>query len=814
MGEKSAWTGKLVDRYRIGTLLGRGGMGEVYAAVQEGLNRSVAVKVISEDALEKKSAQKRFEREIMACAGIPPHPNIVQVFDAGIFEGRSYYVMERLSGRSLAEVVEEGTTLSEDLLYRICEDLASALSHLHGHGILHRDIKPANVMVTDEGPIKLMDFGLAWMKDLTRLTKTGKAIGTPAYMSPEMLRGHGLCEASDLFQLGAVVYELACGRPLARGQSLEALIQSLLSGETVPPCKLNPDVGQALSDIIVRSVERDLAKRYTAASEILRDLEAGREAGKLARAEADAGRRGEESKKLRPISRSDPSLPSGDDVTEARPSRSRRGFDPRRLSPLFPVVGLVLVSGLLFSVLRLIRSHVGGARTVPIREFRALTGLRGVRLTWQTDEAVESRVGVRREEQSVERIVRGPEGTRRRHEVLVRGLESGVRYAFNVVLADGSRSLTRRIALPGNLQVEGPFPEEGAEPGPQVFRFNLPVRASVEYRCGNRVLAEPAEEGFADKLRFLPRKLDPLEEVSDLRLRLRTVDGELLMRGPYEVPSLARRLSSLLEEAPLDDLRKALWASPVDGPPWQTLREELSRRGISELLASFQGLASSYFTRDAIAMDERFTMARRLQRLQLVDLVAQGKGARPLFGIEKLLHPLVRTSPRSEGRKAWDLRLEAHRDLHVPVGLSEKEIDRLEYGTRLAYPEVDRFLRETVHRTRLDELAVSRCREVAVTVRLARVYPNIVLEVDLNGRLRGFVHRKGAGEDPFSTDGMYARVQGWMDQKYQSPSIEHELLFHPSALRVGPNELRIRFIRLGGRVPAFPSLRSVAFETR
>ncbi len=182
--------------------LGRGGMGVVYKARQKSLGRLVALKVVKED---KGSHLQRFKREILVCARLS-HPNIVKIFSAEIEGDTLYYVMEYLDAVSLDDYIasQPGGRVPLRCFFPLAASMASAFSYIHSKGLVHRDIKPANIMITRQGVLKVMDFGLVKVDDDLKLTAEGKAIGTPRYMSPEMIRASGVDRRSDIFQMGVV----------------------------------------------------------------------------------------------------------------------------------------------------------------------------------------------------------------------------------------------------------------------------------------------------------------------------------------------------------------------------------------------------------------------------------------------------------------------------------------------------------------------------------------------------------------------------------------------------------------------------------
>ena len=202
----------LDNRYEIVGRLGAGGMAIVFLAKDRELERSVAVKVMQRSIAGNSRLLERFRREVSTCAKIH-HPNVVQIFGYGILkDGSPYYVMELLQCPSLKEVIKEEGGLPESEVKEIILAVADALSEIHGQGLVHRDLKPGNIMLPERGSPKVVDFGLVHDDNLTQLTKTGEMVGTPLYCSPELVEGVQIDGRSDIFQLGAICYELLTGK--------------------------------------------------------------------------------------------------------------------------------------------------------------------------------------------------------------------------------------------------------------------------------------------------------------------------------------------------------------------------------------------------------------------------------------------------------------------------------------------------------------------------------------------------------------------------------------------------------------------------
>ncbi|OYV96528.1 MAG: hypothetical protein B7Z68_05500, partial [Acidobacteria bacterium 21-70-11] len=222
-----------IGHYTIVSELGRGGMGVVYKAHEESLNRFVAIKVLGEHLCTDPTFVARFVREAQAAAALS-HPNIIQIFFIGEDEGRHFFVMEYVSGKSLLAMVREEGRIDNPRAAQFMLQAANGLAVAHDKGFLHRDIKPANLMVDERGLLKIADFGLALPQDAaTRLTATGMLMGTPGYLSPEQCRGEAVDRRTDIYSLGVTFFELLSGHTPFHADSPLALLRKILEEE--PP---------------------------------------------------------------------------------------------------------------------------------------------------------------------------------------------------------------------------------------------------------------------------------------------------------------------------------------------------------------------------------------------------------------------------------------------------------------------------------------------------------------------------------------------------------------------------------------------------
>jgi eukaryotic-like serine/threonine-protein kinase len=248
--------GEFFRHYRILDLVGEGGMGVVYRARDTRLDRDVALKFLH---VQRSEHSDRLRREARALAALN-HPNILTIHDMDEADGQPYLVLEWLGGGALGD---RQSLLSEPAFLEITLPIAEALAAAHEHGIVHRDVKPANVLVTDDGRIKLADFGLATLRELDAdVTRTAGAIGTVAYMSPEQANGEEIGPGSDIFSFGVLAYELLAGARPFTGPGPAAVIGAILRGRRLPLRELRSDLSEALVALVDRCLEVDPGGRF------------------------------------------------------------------------------------------------------------------------------------------------------------------------------------------------------------------------------------------------------------------------------------------------------------------------------------------------------------------------------------------------------------------------------------------------------------------------------------------------------------------------------------------------------------------------
>ena len=261
-----------VGRYEITGELGRGAMGVVYKALDPTIGRTVALKTMRLDVhgLDAQEMVRRFQNEARA-AGVLNHPNIVTIYDAGEQDGIFYIAMEFIEGTTLHELLAEKRVLATEEVLQLTRQICRGLDYAHSNGIVHRDIKPANIMITGNGTVKIMDFGIA--KSGGQVTNTGQVLGTPNYMAPEQVKGRQLDGRSDLFSLGVILYEMLTGEKPFVGQNVTTIIYKIVNENPITPRDLDVTVHPGLSAIVTKALAKAPDDRYQTGADLVRDLE-------------------------------------------------------------------------------------------------------------------------------------------------------------------------------------------------------------------------------------------------------------------------------------------------------------------------------------------------------------------------------------------------------------------------------------------------------------------------------------------------------------------------------------------------------------
>jgi len=269
--EKDPMIGKTVSHYKVVDYLGGGGMGVVYKAEDIKLKRTVALKFLPLEFTRNPEAKARFMKEAQAASALD-HPRIGTIYEVNeTDDGHMYIAMAFYKGETLKDVHARGPIPLKRVIELVLQ-VANGLASAHEKEITHRDIKPANVMITEDGFVKIVDFGLAKLGDSTKITKSGMAMGTPAYMSPEQVKGTQVDHRSDIWSLGIILYELLTRQLPFRGDNEMSMLYNIVNEEPIPASQYNPEIPSQIEKIIQHSIVKNTSERYASINEFIEDL--------------------------------------------------------------------------------------------------------------------------------------------------------------------------------------------------------------------------------------------------------------------------------------------------------------------------------------------------------------------------------------------------------------------------------------------------------------------------------------------------------------------------------------------------------------
>ncbi len=261
----------LADRYEVLDFLGEGGMARVFRGRDRILERTVAIKLLSDRLATDERSVERFRREARAAAGLS-HPGIVAVYDTGTDDGFHFIVMEYVEGETLDRILRREGRLPPGRALEFAERVSEALAAAHASGIIHRDVKPANIMLAADGSVKVMDFGIVRAVQSDTLTHTATILGTASYLSPEQARGDPVDGRADLYSLGVVLYEMLTGRPPFVGENPVAVAAQHVGSQPLPPSQVEPSLGSAFDGVVLKALEKSPDDRYRSAEEFAEAL--------------------------------------------------------------------------------------------------------------------------------------------------------------------------------------------------------------------------------------------------------------------------------------------------------------------------------------------------------------------------------------------------------------------------------------------------------------------------------------------------------------------------------------------------------------
>ena len=531
-----------IGKYRILDELGAGGMGTVFKAEHVQLGRTVALKVIKERYAGQEAHLERFKREAAVCASLR-HPNIIHMYDYGEENGVIFYAMEMLEADTLDDYIEryDGKVPLKKLM-PIAEAMCSAFSYIHERGLIHRDIKPANIMIAKDGHVTIMDFGLVKALQQTQLTQAGKAIGTPRYMSPEMLRAEEVDKRSDIFQLGLVLYEAATGEMPFKGNDIYVLARNILTADPKRPSKLVRGLGRNFDALILNCLEKDLDLRYQSAEEVLADVNRVNKKIPV---------------KLRRQTMSQPELT--DTMVESTPSTD--GAEPLALSSTLSRIGistlsnpveliketlnmrqllalLVLGTAILLGLFFLLS---GEDINYMSHSVQIIPGIDTARITWASEHPYNTVIALKEADlppTSFKEVEGEEKGNK--HRVILSNLKRGIRYEFQIVYPSGRHSLSHYIEplLADRIQIS-----RSSVTWPTLDKIcgewetNIPCKSRVTYRTQGQNKDEVLSSTYSTTHRTIWDKVQYDEVLSNVVINFQSIKKkEMIALGDLHGP--------------------------------------------------------------------------------------------------------------------------------------------------------------------------------------------------------------------------------------------------------------------------------------
>ena len=375
----------LANRYEILEKVGDGGMALVYSAKDHLLSRVVAVKILRSQFADDEQFVERFRREARSAASLS-HPNIVNIYDVGEQGSIHYIVMEYVQGRNLSDLLREHGQFSQGFVVGVGKQIAMALAHAHYHGIIHRDIKPHNILITDEGRVKVTDFGIAQAMSSTNLTQTGMVLGSVRYFSPEQARGANVQTASDLYSLGIVLYELITGEPPFTGETAIAIALQQIQDAPQPLRNLRPDLDAELEDLVLKLLNKNPKNRPESAEEVVQVFQ------RIERRLAAAGEGEDDVDQTLPLPAAELLGKGGWGLARSKKKKGKKAPKKRSKALVLLVIFLVL-GGLTYAAVRIIPEilypdDVRVPDIVGLHEMEAMRVLREVDLVLRVDQRI------------------------------------------------------------------------------------------------------------------------------------------------------------------------------------------------------------------------------------------------------------------------------------------------------------------------------------------------------------------------------------------------------------------------------------------
>ncbi len=767
-------------------------MGTVYRATHEN-GSVVAIKILPvDDGSSSSTMAARFKREIQACLGTKS-PHVIQLYEAGVEEDCHWYSMELLEGHTLQQMIKARGRIPRNIVYRICTEISLALEHIHERGIIHRDLKPGNVMIVRGGRTVLMDFGLAKVADRTRITKTGHGLGTPRYMAPEMLLAKPPTPATDVYQLGVILYELLTGATVVKAKSFATLAHELT--RVYPPriLTLDPSLEENLDTLVFNCLEKDQKRRYQSARQFLEDLDRcqrGESIEKLGEGRTlTLGESSEDEEEVseelateemtmvdggvsRPSRLPPDSRPSasGSNTQIPAPTRPRGSSSFSSVAPQAPSEMQTLVdqvrqrmghpalwAGVAAMCLLpvLVYFSWGWSGDTGLTEpIRVAVSPAGVQVRFSTVSKIPSAVRLFRKMDGKSRDYLKKTPAAQTHDMEVAPLVQGRDYACEVLFPDGESRHRVEFSIPDTVVLQE-VKLERPTGGKPVLSFKAPFPVS------GRVRQEGSDGGFEIPFRDEPKREwsvallydDPFAPLSSIYLELEGAGGWKDSFGPYSFDGLDGQLVQNLNrvdvEAILFEAENERLSGRSGGSILPFLRSKLQAKNVLEDLQRLRPHVDKFFSSSTVSFDRKTALFRVLQKLAPIDFYCIARNLPAILEVDRLYARFVKTTRRpsfqgpSEGNlpAGW-VRLaltnpDAERFPLLPHGSQSgrysQKLDRTLFGSKLSPRGLPR---STVGFT----LPSEKTRQVSLSFQVGHFSPEYYLEVILNGEVSLLIH--------------------------------------------------------------------------
>jgi serine/threonine protein kinase len=492
---------KIIGEYRLIKKLDAGGMGVVFKAIKKGSNNEVALKALPPKFARNAERLTRFRREVLACSRLN-HPNLIRVIEQGCHQGIHYFTMEYFPGLSLKKMVKRDGPFTPERVIKVSRQIAGACSFYHKKRLVHRDIKPSNILLNEKGHVKIIDFGLAKVRDLSSMTRVDQAIGTARYLAPEILLGHQVDRRSDIYQVGLVLHELLTGEPVFPGREPMVALRTFVFGGR-PIEQINFKVkDKQWANLLLNCLALDPNLRYDDADDLAKDVEriaAGDHVERIKSSRGTAKIKAQGAKKM-PVQKRHPTakMKKGAPKTESmkRPKTARQpAFRPPNIQAKYLPVAIVLLLGVLAVFAYL-------ARPPKVLDVQFAPGLEDVAVSWRTTKSTPTALECSRMDRNdFERFDHTEEGVD--HRIVVRGLQPGQHYRVHIILPSGKRTeqyaFTTEKPIFSDVQFQGP-----GDGSPRIsFRTTPPLICEVEYRTATGM--SKVHTGYEPKSRHVVR---------------------------------------------------------------------------------------------------------------------------------------------------------------------------------------------------------------------------------------------------------------------------------------------------------------------